>query len=45
MMMDSAMLVDAGPDRETPMLPGLGSGAADACVPELVLAAMLLAAV
>ena len=45
MMMDSAMLGDAGPDRETPMFPVTGSGMADACVPELVLAAILLAAV
>ncbi len=45
MMVDSAMLGDAGPDWETPMLPVPGLGTADACMPELVLAAILLAAV
>ena len=44
-MMDSAMLVDVGPVWKAPMLPGLGSGMTDAWVPELVLAAILVAAV
>ena len=42
MMVDSAMCADIGPEWETPMLPVPGSGT---CVPELVLAAMLLSAV